>query len=363
MNIVELITSQFGSQIVGAVSNALGIGQEKTQSAISGSIPALLAGLVGLTSKPQGTQTFSNVMNQADPGFLDNLAGALQGGKQDSLIETGGKMLGSLFGDNKLVGLVSALAGSTGLQGGVMKSLIGLAAPAVLGLLKKEQKSRGLDLNGLVGMLQGQKQSISAALPQGLSSQLSSAGLLEGFSDTAAAARSAVAGTAQAATAGAKAGGSIFRWLIPLVILAVLLWLAWQYLFAPKPTPVATPGPEMTRPLAAAPSLVVGGVDLGEKLSGAIGGIGSALSGVKDAASAEAAVGALTAQGAALGEVAALVEKLPAAARQSLAGLIGPQFAKLESLAKQVIDLPGVGPVLTPVLMPILAQISALLNP
>jgi len=139
--------------------------------------------------------------------------------------------------------------------------------------------------------------------------------------------------------------------------------IGWQYLLAPRTTPVATPGPELTRPPAAAPSLVVEGVNLGEKLSGAIAGVGSALSGVKDAASAEAAVGALTAQGAALGEVSALVEKLPAAGRQALAGLIGPQFAKLESLAKQVMDLPGVGPVLTPVLMPIPAQISALLNP
>jgi hypothetical protein len=61
--------------------------------------------------------------------------------------------------------------------------------------------------------------------------------------------------------------------------------------------------------------------------------------------------------------VADVREKLPAAGRRALAGLIGPQLAKLESLAKQVMNLPGVGPVLTPVLMPILARISALLHP
>lgn len=357
MNIVEMIVSQFGSQIVGAIASALGIEQNKAQSGLASSIPAILAGLVGLTSKPEGTKTFSNTLDQADPGFLDNLSSALQGGNQGSLIDTGTKMLGSLFGDNKVGGVVSALAGAAGLQSGIAKSLIGLAAPAVMGMLKKEQKSSDLDLNGLVGMLQGQKQNISAALPSGLSSQLSSAGLLDGFSDIG---RSAAAQTTQAAAAAADTGGSIMRWLIPLIILAVLAWLAWQYLFAPKPGPVPTSPPVTSQ---APQSIMVEGVDLGQKLSGVIAGLGTTLSGIKDAAGANAAVADLTAQGEGLGTVAALVDKLPPAGRQALAALVGPQFSRLESLANRVMDIPGVRSVLGPVVTPILAQISGFLNP
>jgi hypothetical protein len=360
MNIIELITTQFGSQIVGAIAGAVGIEQDKAQSGLSSSIPALLAGLVGLTSKPEGTQTFSNVMDQADPGFLDNLAGALQGGKQDSLIETGGKMLGALFGDNKLVGLVGALAGATGLKSGVMKALVGLAAPAVMGMLKKEQQSRGLDLGGLVGMLQGQKDVIGAALPKELSGQLASTGLLDGFGNTAPyGAHPAVAASPQAAR---ESGGSVFRWLIPLLIVVALLWLAWQFFLAPKPQPVATSAPETTRPLAAAPSMLVDGVDVGQEIGGVIASLGSALSGIGDPASAEAAVSELAAQGDRLAAVGGLVEKLPPAGRQALTALLAPQFAKLEALVKQVMEIPGVGPVLGPMVMPLMAQISGLLS-
>jgi hypothetical protein len=365
MNIVEMITSQFGSQIVGAIAGALGIEQDKAHSGLASSIPALLAGLVGLTAKPEGTRSFSTTLNEADTDSLDNLVSGLQGGNQDSLVETGTKMLGSLFNENNLGGLVSALAGAIGLKSGITKSLIGLAAPAVMGLLKKEQKSQGLDINGLVAMLQGQKKNISAALPQDLTSQLTSAGLLQGFADApAAAARSASTAASQVARETAKTGGSIFSWLIPLVILAAVLWFAWQYFLAPKPGPVATSVPEATQAApAGAPSLVVEGVDLGQELGSVINGLGSALAGISDAASAEAIAAELNAQGQRLGGIAALVDKLPSAGRQALAALLGPQFARLESLAKQVMDLPGVGPILTPVVSPLLAEISTLLNP
>jgi len=352
VNIVEMIASQFGPQIVGAIANALGIEKNKAQSGISSSIPAVLAGLVGLTSKPGGTQTFSNAMNQADPSFLDNLTGALDGGKQSSLIETGTKMLGSLFGDNKLGALVGALAGAIGIKSDIAKSLIGMAAPAVMGLLKKEQQSRGLDVGGLVKMLQGEKQSINAALPADLRGRLDSAGLLEGFSGAA----------ARAAPAAAKAGSSLVKWLIVLLVLAALGWAAWQYLLAPSMAPTTTSAPGMTRSMAAS-NLMVNGVNVGQELGAVVSDVGSILSNVKDAASAQAAYERLTGLGGRIDAVAAMVDQLPAAGRTALAELIGPQFAKLESMAKQVLQIPGVGPVLTPVVMPILAQISSLLNP
>ncbi len=353
MNIVEMIASQFGPQVVGAIANALGIEQNKAQSGISSSIPAVLAGLVGLTNNPGGTQTFSNAMNQADPSFLDNLAGALGSEKQSSLIETGTNMLGSLFGDNKLGGLVGALAGAVGIKSGVAKSLIGMAAPAVMGLLKKEQQSRGLDIGGLVKMLQGEKQAIHAALPADLSRRLDSAGLLEGFSGPAA---------ARAAPATAKAGSSPLKWLIWLVVLAALAWVAWQYLLAPSMAPTTTSAPEMTRSIAAS-DLTVNGVNVGQELGGLVSDVGSILSNVKDVTSAQTANNRLTGLGDRITAVAGMVDQLPAAGRTALAELIGPEFAKLESMAKQTLQTPGVGPILTPVVMPILAQVSSLLNP
>jgi hypothetical protein len=44
VNIVEMIASQFGPQVVGAIANALGIEQNKAQSGISSSIPAANSG-------------------------------------------------------------------------------------------------------------------------------------------------------------------------------------------------------------------------------------------------------------------------------------------------------------------------------
>jgi hypothetical protein len=257
-----------------------------------------------------------------------------------------------LFGDNKLSGLVGALAGAAGLKQGVAKSIIGMAAPAVMGLLKKEKQSRGLDIGGLVKMLQGEKQAINAALPADLSRRLDSAGLLEGFSGAAA---------ARAAPATAKAGSSL-KWLIWLVVLAALAWVAWQYLLAPSMAPTTTSAPGMTGPITAS-DLTVNGVNVGQELGGLVSDVGSILSNAKDVASAQTAKNRLIGLGGRINDVAGMVDQLPATGRTALAERIGPEFAKLESMAKQVLQAPGVGPILTPVVMPILAQVSSLLNP
>jgi hypothetical protein len=52
-----------------------------------------------------------------------------------------------------------------------------LLAPAVFGLLGKQQAAQGLDASGLARLLAAQKDNISAALPPGFGSFLSAAGV------------------------------------------------------------------------------------------------------------------------------------------------------------------------------------------
>ena len=69
------------------------------------------------------------------------------------------------------------------LDEGSAKSLIGLVAPVVLGVLGRERRSRNLDTDGLISTLQSQKSAIANAMPSGLARALGSTGLLDGFDD------------------------------------------------------------------------------------------------------------------------------------------------------------------------------------
>ena len=97
----------------------------------------------------------------------------------------------------------------------------------VLGSLKKQVVSNGLDLSGLTKMLLGQKANISRAMPQGLMKSLANTqdlGDLAGFAQSASAgvtaASRAASSTARATRDAAVQGASPMRWLLPLLLLA-----------------------------------------------------------------------------------------------------------------------------------------------
>jgi hypothetical protein len=77
---------------------------------------------------------------------------------------------------------VSSLASASGRYAGIgeggSKSLLGLLGPAVLGLLGREQRERGLDASGLARLLTAQRDAVVDALPSGFSRYLDDAGIL-----------------------------------------------------------------------------------------------------------------------------------------------------------------------------------------
>ena len=289
-NLVDLVMQQVGGNVPGILGSLLGESADRTSGAVAGAVPAVLGGLMGLASK--GEEGISQLQVAADhqgDGMLDDLTGMLGDGNHTAVIEQGGNMLRSLLGDGMVGTLVGAIGKSSGLGSGSSKSLLGLVAPIVMSVLSRQKKEQGLDGGGLANLLMGQKDNIQSAMPSGLMDALGGADVLSGMMGTATGAVSGVAGSAagavsqaasvigeaadtagdaasraantataaavqggeavgraaetvvgsaseaasgaSAAAAGAaKSGGSMFRWLLPLIILLVLLWLAYTFI-------------------------------------------------------------------------------------------------------------------------------------
>jgi hypothetical protein len=185
----------------------------------------------------------------------------------------------------------------------------------------------------------------------------------EGVSTTAQAARTARAEAARPAsgatstaagttTAAARQrpsrGSSWLRWLIGLLVLLLLIWLAWQYLFRDRMEEAVAPTTPPATVGEPAQDLVVGDVNLGQEVTGAIENATAALNGVTDAASAEAALPRLTEIDARLGELGDMVGQLPAEGKSALAALINGALPDLEALIARVSEIPGVGAVIKP---------------
>jgi hypothetical protein len=141
----------------------------------------MLSGLADLAAKPGGARQLADAIAEQPSGILSNLAQTL--GTSSMSAEKGSGILSSLLGGGVLSTLVSTLSRFIGIGEGSTRSLMGLLAPLILGVLGREQRAAGLETGGLARLLMGQKDQFSAAMPVGLSDLLSSRVRMEGVDE------------------------------------------------------------------------------------------------------------------------------------------------------------------------------------
>ena len=190
MNILSLIQSQLSSQAIGQISNAVGEGQEQTKSALSTAFPALLGSLVGkANASPSGLSEIFNTIKQGQlqGGWTDAVGQAISGGPQTAARQS---LLSSILG-SKLGAVADFIASRCGIRGGSATSLLGMAAPLLMGTLGKQVSSQGLGEAGLGQLLSSQTHYLKDAIPSGLANTLGIGNLLSGTQAPTASARSA----------------------------------------------------------------------------------------------------------------------------------------------------------------------------
>ena len=174
-DLMGLIGSVLNGGVVDQIGKVVGESPAKTQAAVNGAVPSILAGMLNNAgSSPSGAgQLLSMLSGGGFEKVIGNLGGILGGGQGqvDQLIGSGKQVLTSLFG-NKLGGVTNALSSSAGVSTGIGSSILAMAAPVVMGTIGKQVSSGGLNASGLLNLLTSNKDSIAKAAPAGLASAL-----------------------------------------------------------------------------------------------------------------------------------------------------------------------------------------------
>lgn len=381
MNIVDLITSQLGGDVLSKLSGQIGATESQTKSAVGAAVPALLGTLAKLAGTPSGAKQITSAMDGLDLGMLGNLASAFTGGGASKTSDLGGKLLGSLLGGGGTSSLVSALASLVGLNSGVTKMLLSFLAPVVLGNIAKQFKGAP-DASALTRFFSDQQSNITGALPKGFS-----------LGDFASEGAKAVQKHAHSHSAPAQSSG-LPSWL-PLAALAALLGALGYFLFlrpskevdrgplagganptlpaggAPAgmepaapvtpeaPAEVAAPVlPEVKLPEAAADLLA--SLPIGKDLGGLFGDLTKTLSGVTDEATAKEALPTLEGFGPSLEAITKAASALTAEQKGSVGKMVTEQMGPLQKIIDTVMALPGVKDILGPVVVPMIEAIGKL---
>ena len=338
-NLISLGLKYLTPDVISRIASALGVDKTLIGKAATAALPALIGSLAGAVSKPDGASRLNNAIAQQRPGLLDNLSSIIGGSGQQDLVENGMKALGSLLGTSSVPSLAGAIGKFAGLNQSTSSSLLGMLAPAVLGLLGQEKQKQGLDASGLARLLTDQRDYVAEAMPSELSRLLESADV-PGFS--AASSKGSFTQPPASVPKKVSASPSLLYWLLPLVALA---GLGWWLLADRTTTPERTP---VTKQEGRLPSLTVGDVDLAQSWEEAFGEMKGALAGISDVPTAQAALPKLSSATTELGKLGTLSQQLPAEGRSALAKLVVAARPALDGLFDKVLAIPGVAEIARP---------------
>ena len=228
----NLLQSQLGSVLGQFLTNS-GEAEESSGKATGLAIPAIVAGLVKHVSgnPTNASGLFDLITGAAGNSLTGAVSQAAEGSNLGSLIDLGKSLLPNLLGGN-----AADVADQISQQSGVSKasagSLLSLALPLVLSVLRGQAKEGNLNQGQLLGLLAQQQGWLSQVLDSNMLSALgigSLSGIFGGLNNLLGGlgnAGAAVAGGAAAATAAAKKGGN-GKW-IALAVAAVLALLAFK---------------------------------------------------------------------------------------------------------------------------------------
>ena len=353
MNIVSLIMKFLTPDLIGRIAAALGLDKGMVGKAIAAAVPALLAALTKLVTKPGGAGQLSQALAQQKPDLLGNVGSLLGSAEQKSLVDGGISSLTSLLGGPALDSLTGALGKFAGLNQGGASSLLGVLGPVVMGTLGKQQKESGLDADGLAKLLTSQKENITGSLPSDFGKLLRGSGLVDSLGSAPS------SGAAAQRTAAPASSG--MRWLWPVLILAAIALVAWYLLNSERAQQAGdTARTVVTSPFEALKGTMVGGAVLSTTLSNTVGAIRSSLEGINDVATAQATLPKLSEAACQLDWLVAATSQLSPNVRKALAVAIAAVRPTLDQLANKALAIPGVGAVAKPAIDAIWAKLDVL---
>lgn len=223
-NLIEMAKSYFTNEFANRAASTLGESTSGISTALSGIIPASLAGI--LNKATAGTEGANDIFSMAK-NAISSVSGSADLTSAANT-QAGSGLLSGIFG-NKQAGVVEAVSSFAGIKNSSSSSLMSMALPAIMGLLGRHAEQNNLSASGLSGFLSSQKDHILQALPSGLSSIAGLFGLGSlGSSVSSAASRVQHTFSDAAHTAEEKASGGA-KWLLPLILILAAIALLWYF--------------------------------------------------------------------------------------------------------------------------------------
>ncbi|GEM_PF-287240 len=258
VNIIDLVKSYITPSVVAQLASHLGESEAGVSKAVDGLLPAVVG---GLANHHNSAGLLDQLRSMGNSGQLAGLASGAS--TQDTTV---GLLTNNIFGDNT-GSVVSSIASYADINESSANSLLNMVAGATFGAVGKYVVDNNLDQASLSKILSDQKDDISSRLPAGLSlaglgfgdwfgkepvpqadmetldpNRVNPGSTTTGANTAGAAAAASAVGRSTTTTSASDvdvtragkthvhvdkkdAGGSVWKWLLPLLLLILIGWL------------------------------------------------------------------------------------------------------------------------------------------
>jgi OmpA-OmpF porin, OOP family len=220
-SILSSLFSTFDSHAIGEIAARFSQPKEAVSQGLESSTACLLSGLANKAGDSTWmSQLFKLVSNAPSSVNVSDLTSAVAdpgraSSATSSLLDSGKRFLSLAFGGNQS-SIFDAVGKSTGLRGGVVSSLMSVAAPLMMSALGRLVRDDQMSPGGLGRLLVNEAEGVRGQLPAGVATLLNAPPVPTVTPST----RPVALGTVQEETRPSR----VWWWLIPLLLLAPLFF-------------------------------------------------------------------------------------------------------------------------------------------
>jgi outer membrane protein OmpA-like peptidoglycan-associated protein len=163
-NLIDSVRGLLGADLVPKASARLHDDETRIQYAMSGIVPAVLAGIIHKAGSGDAGRMLAMAKDTANSNMLSNIGNFLS---DNMLLERGTDLLKGIFGGH-MHDVVNQVSNYSGIKSSSSAALMSMTAPAALGAIGVQANSTNMDERSFLSYLEGQKESVLNALPSGL---------------------------------------------------------------------------------------------------------------------------------------------------------------------------------------------------
>ncbi|GAB4132882.1 MAG: DUF937 domain-containing protein [Raineya sp.] len=151
-DLFQSLTGVLQNDTIKNIAQKFGVGEDVVQKVVAMGLPMIVGGLNKNVANEKGAESLNKALDQHDGSLLNNLSNAFSS-NASNIMQDGMKILGHVLGSTQQPAQ-NQISKGVGVSSELVGNILSMTAPLVLEFLGQKKKEQGLDVKGIVNIVQ-----------------------------------------------------------------------------------------------------------------------------------------------------------------------------------------------------------------